>query len=176
MKHVCILFQSYNFICGLLQFHFCFYIMWDFPASDVMGWDSWLFNSYEAYCLCVGNHSGHNLHTWGWGDMKMKGQPNLDLNPLPSSQGSNRVADWANEASWSSDVMCKSCICIIPIQLYSNNVCIRRIDAENSCLFCIAWLRFCACKIYEWCKVVAIWVFLNYLLCWIGFHKYCPFW
>ena len=32
--------------------------------------------SHEAYRLCVGNHSGHNLHTQGWEDMKMKGQPN----------------------------------------------------------------------------------------------------
>ena len=55
--------------------------------------------SYEAYCLWVGNHSRHNLHTRGWGDTKMKGQPNQDSNPVPPSQGSNHTTDWANEAS-----------------------------------------------------------------------------
>ena len=30
--------------------------------------------------------------------MKMKGQPNQDLNPVPPSQGINHAADWANEA------------------------------------------------------------------------------
>ena len=28
-----------------------------------IGWDIWLLTSHEAYCLCVGNYSGHNLHT-----------------------------------------------------------------------------------------------------------------
>ena len=41
-----------------------------------MGWDSWLFNlAWSIYCLCVGNHSGHYLHTWGWGDMRWKASP-----------------------------------------------------------------------------------------------------
>ena len=31
--------------------------------------------SHEAYCLCVGNHSGHNLHTRGWGDMRWRASP-----------------------------------------------------------------------------------------------------
>ena len=38
---------------------------------------------HEAYCLWEGNHSGHNLHTQGWGDMKMKSQSTLDSNPVP---------------------------------------------------------------------------------------------
>ena len=29
---------------------------------------------------------------------EMKGQPNRDLNPVPSSHGSNHATDWANEA------------------------------------------------------------------------------
>ena len=53
---------------------------------------------HGAYCLLVGNHSGHNLHTWGWGDMKTKGQPNWDSNTGPPSQGSNHATNWANEA------------------------------------------------------------------------------
>ena len=61
--------------------------------------------SHEAYCLCVGNHSGHNLHTRGWGDMKMKGQPNRDSNPVPPSEWRNHATDWVNEAGsvcWTS--------------------------------------------------------------------------
>ena len=42
--------------------------------SHLTGWtkqgDEWdgifgYLTSHEAYCLCVGNHSGHNLHTRG---------------------------------------------------------------------------------------------------------------
>ena len=52
--------------------------------------------SHEACCLCIGNHSG---------DMKMKGQPNRDSNPVPPSQGSNHATNWANETgSDQSDV------------------------------------------------------------------------
>ena len=42
-----------------------------------MGWDGIVgyLTSHEAYCLCVGNHSGHNLHTRGWGDMRWKASP-----------------------------------------------------------------------------------------------------
>ena len=47
--------------------------------------------SHEAYCLCVGNHSCHNFLTRGWGDIKMKGQPNRNSNPVPPSQGSNHA-------------------------------------------------------------------------------------
>ena len=67
--------------------------------------------------------SGHNLHTLGWGDMKMKGQPNRDSNPVPPSQGSNHATDWANIAGlmlWygersivlkSSIMICDGCRC-----------------------------------------------------------------
>ena len=70
-------------------------------ASTPCTWDSYqvgYLTSHEAYCLWVGNHSGHNLHTRGCGDMKMKGQPNRDSNPVPSSQGRNQATNWANEA------------------------------------------------------------------------------
>ena len=52
-----------------------------------MGWDRILgyLAWHEAYCLCVGNHTGHNLHTRGWGDMKVKGQPNRDSTRLNTS-------------------------------------------------------------------------------------------
>ena len=59
---------------------------------------------HEANCLWVGNHSGHNLHTWGWGDRMMKGQPNRDSNSVPPSQGINQATNWANEASAAPEV------------------------------------------------------------------------
>ena len=35
--------------------------------KDEMGWDGIFgyLTSHEAYCLCVGNRAGHNLHTRG---------------------------------------------------------------------------------------------------------------
>ena len=48
---------------------------------------------HEAYGLCLGNHTGHNLHTRGWGDMKMKSQPHRDLNPVPLSQWKNHATN-----------------------------------------------------------------------------------
>ena len=56
--------------------------------------------SNEACYLCVGNHTSHNLHTRGWGDMRMKVQPNRDSNPVPPSQWRNQATDWANEAGF----------------------------------------------------------------------------
>ena len=46
----------------------------------------------------VGNHIGDNLHTRGWGDVKMKDQPHRDLNPVPLSQWKNHATNWANKA------------------------------------------------------------------------------
>ena len=42
-----------------------------------IGWDGIFgyLTSHEAYCLCVGNHSGHNLYTRGWGDMTWRASP-----------------------------------------------------------------------------------------------------
>ena len=52
-----------------------------------MGWDSWLFNlAWSLLLMPKVPFSGHNLHTRGWGDMKMKGEPNRDSNPVPPSQ------------------------------------------------------------------------------------------
>ena len=34
--------------------------------------------------------------------MKMKGQPNMDSNPVSPSQGSNYATDWANEAGYAN--------------------------------------------------------------------------
>ena len=67
-----------------------------------MGWEGIIgyLTSHETYCLCVGNHLGHNLHTQGWGEMKLKGQPNWDLNPVPPSQETNHATKWANEAGY----------------------------------------------------------------------------
>ena len=41
------------------------------------GWDGIFgyLTSHEAYCLCVGNHSDHYLHTRGWGDMTWRASP-----------------------------------------------------------------------------------------------------
>ena len=52
-----------------------------------MRWDSLLFNlAWSLLFMGRVPFSGHNLHTRAWGDMKMKGQPNQDSNPLPPSQ------------------------------------------------------------------------------------------
>ena len=42
-----------------------------------MGWDGIVgyLTSHEAYCLCIGNHSGHYLQTQGWGDMRWRATP-----------------------------------------------------------------------------------------------------
>ena len=87
--------------CFLIkQILWYFFKLW---ADKMWWWTGWdgifgYLTSHEAYCLCEGNHSGHNLHTRGWGDMKMKGQPNRDTNPVPPSQWRNHATDWANEA------------------------------------------------------------------------------
>ena len=94
------------------------------------GWDGIVdySTSHEAYCLWVGSHSGHNFHTWGWGDMKMKGQPNRDSNPVPPSQRYNHVTDWSNEAGMQISVQIWSLPWLITCQLiaqmkFRNNVC-----------------------------------------------------
>ena len=80
-----------------------------------MGWDSWLFNLAWSL-LFMGRvlFSGHNLHTPGWGDMKMKGQPNQDLNPVPPIQGSNHATNWANKA----DCWCLGRALLICIKIF----------------------------------------------------------
>ena len=77
------------------------YTLWTNSTFKHLFWMDGIFGyltSHEAYCLCVGNHSGHNLQTRGWGDMKMKGQPNRDSNPVSPSQETNHATNWANEA------------------------------------------------------------------------------
>ena len=66
---------------------------WNICWDGIVGYST----LHETYCLCVGNHTGHNLHTRGWGDMKMKGQPNRDSNPVPPSQWNNHATKWANK-------------------------------------------------------------------------------
>ena len=89
--------MGYTICVQILLTHIFYYIRFNFK------WDGWdgifgYLTSHEAYCLCVGNHSGHNLHTRGWDDMKVKGQPNWDSNPEPPSQWRNHATNWANEA------------------------------------------------------------------------------
>ena len=75
---------------------------------STMGWDGIVgyLTSHEAYCLCVGNHSGHYLHSrMRW--YEMKGQPNRDSNPVPPSQETNHATNWltrlaASCRSWQS--------------------------------------------------------------------------
>ena len=63
------------------------------------GWDSCLFNLTWSLPIMGGvPFSGHDIHTLGWGDVKMKGQPNWFSNPIPPSKGSNHATGWTNEA------------------------------------------------------------------------------
>ena len=67
--------------------------------TNEKGCDSWLFNlTWSLLFMSRVLFSGHKLHTRGWGEMKMKGQPNRDLNPVPPSQWKNHATNWANEA------------------------------------------------------------------------------
>ena len=72
-------------------------------------WDGWLFNLAWSL-LFMGRlpFSGHDLHTRGW-DLRMKGQPNPDSNPVLPCQGSNHATKWANESGepcWSLPMNC----------------------------------------------------------------------
>ena len=62
---------------------------------DGMGIFGYL-TSHEAYCLCVGNHSGHNLHTQESGDMKMKGQPNRDSKSVENSSKYGKIVKFCD--------------------------------------------------------------------------------